>query len=95
MIYITVSAGNCPLFPGSINRPFCLTDHRLESTFYSIAGQYIMKHFLDKVQIHLVKINSVPTFRIYQKDPLPVNMAVHINKLEMHDKSVDLLSKNS
>ena len=26
--------------------------------------------------------------------PLPVNMAVDINKLEMHDKSVDLLSKN-
>ena len=26
---------------------------------------------------------------------LPVNMMVDINKLEMHDKSVDLLSQNS
>ena len=41
------------------------------------------------------KNNGVPTFRIYRKHPLPVNMAVDINKLEMHDKSVDLLSKNS
>ena len=26
---------------------------------------------------------------------LPVNMMVDINKIEMHDKSVDLLSQNS
>ena len=41
-----------------------------------------------------LKYNSVPTFRIYRKHPHPVNIAVDINKIEMHDKSVDLLSKN-
>ena len=41
------------------------------------------------------KNNGVLTFRIYQKYPLPVNMAVDINKVEIHDKSVNLLSKNA
>ena len=35
-----------------------------------------------------------PTFRIYQKNPLPINMVVDINKPEIRDKSVDL-SKGS
>ena len=39
------------------------------------------------------KNNSVPTFRMYQKHPFPENMVVDIIKLEMHDKSVVLLSK--
>ena len=34
-------------------------------------------------------------FRLYQKYPLSVNMAVYINKLETHGKSVNLLSKNT
>ena len=41
------------------------------------------------------KNNGVPTFRIYRKHPLPVNMAVDINKLEIQDKTVSLLSKNT
>ena len=41
------------------------------------------------------KNNGVPTFRIYQKYPLPVNMAVDINKLEIQDKTDSLLSKNT
>ena len=39
--------------------------------------------------------NGVPTFRIYQKYPLPVNMAVDINNVEFHDKFVNLLSNNA
>ena len=37
--------------------------------------------------------NGVPTFRIYQKLSLPVNMAVDINKPKIRYKSVDLLRK--
>ena len=39
--------------------------------------------------------NGVPTFKIYQQYPLPVNIVVHINKLEIQDKTDSLLSKNN
>ena len=35
-----------------------------------------------------------PTFRIYQKHPLPVNMAVVINKHKIREKSIDLLKES-
>ena len=38
-----------------------------------------------------VRITVVPTFRIYQKHPLPVNMAVVTNKHKIREKSIDLL----
>ena len=37
--------------------------------------------------------NSVPTFRIYQKHSLSVNMVVDINKPQIRDKSINLLRK--
>ena len=37
-----------------------------------------------------LKNNGVLRFRIYQKHSLPVNMAVDINKPEIHDKSFNL-----
>ena len=55
----------------------------------------IMKHFPGWSIGQSGKNNCVSTFRIYQKYPLPVNMAVDKNKLESHDKNVNLLSKNT
>ena len=34
-----------------------------------------------------------PTFKIFQKHPLPVNMAVVTNKLKICQKSIDLLKE--
>ena len=36
-----------------------------------------------------------PTYRSYQKHPLPVNMAVVVNKLKIREKSVNLLKESS
>ena len=54
-----------------------------------------MKHFPGWSIGQSSKNNGVPTFRIYQKYPLNVNMAVDKNKLESHDKNINLLSKNT
>ena len=50
--------------------------------------------FRDKSIGQSGKNNSVPIFRIYRKHLLPVNMA-DINKLEIEDKTVSLLHKNT
>ena len=41
-----------------------------------------------------VRIMVFPTFRIYQKHPLPVNMAAVINKHKSSEKSIDLLKES-
>ena len=54
-----------------------------------------MKHFPGWSIGQSGKNNGVSTFRIYRKNPLPVNMTVDENKLEIHGKKVNLLSKNT
>ena len=41
-----------------------------------------------------IGITVFPTFRVFQKHPLLVNMAVVINKHKIHEKSIDLLKEN-
>ena len=54
-----------------------------------------MKHFLGWSIDQSSKKSGDPTFSNYQKYPLSVSMAVDINKLKIHDKSVHLLNKNA
>ena len=57
----------------------------------STVGHYIMNTFRDESYFIPVRITVFPTFRIYQKHPLPVNTAVVINKHKIRKKSIDLL----
>ena len=43
---------------------------------------------------NLVRITVFPTISMHQKHPLPVNMAVVINKHKICDKCLDLLKKS-
>ena len=42
-----------------------------------------------------VRITVLPTYRSYQKYPLPVNMVVVVNKLKIRKKFVNLLKESS
>ena len=53
-----------------------------------------MNTFQDELYFIPVRITVFPTFRIFQKHPLPVNMAVVINKHKIREKSINL-SKES
>ena len=53
-----------------------------------------MNTFRDKLYFIPVRITVFPTFRIYQKNPLLVNMAVVINKHKIREKSIDLLKES-
>ena len=53
-----------------------------------------MNTFRDKLYFIPVRITVFPTFRIYQKYPLQVNMAVVINKHKICEKSIDLLKES-
>ena len=44
--------------------------------------------------VNPVRITVFPTISIHQKHPLPVNMAVVINKHKIRDKSLDLLKES-
>ena len=68
------------------------THHRL---LHTAIVCYQGNTFRAKVQVSPVGITVFPTFRIYWKHPLPVNIAVDLNKLEIQDKTVSLLSKNT
>ena len=69
-------------------------DRPIIDFFYSTVGQYIRNTFRDKLYFIPVRITVFPAFRIYQKNPLPVNMAVVINKQKIHEKSMDLLKES-
>ena len=53
-----------------------------------------MNTFRDELYFIPVRITVFPTFRIFQKHPRPVNMAVVINKHKIREKSINL-SKES
>ena len=53
-----------------------------------------MNTFRDELYFIPVRITVFPTFRIFQKHPLPVNMAVVTNKHKIREKSINL-SKES
>ena len=54
-----------------------------------------MNTFRDELYFIPVRITVFSTFRIFQKHPLPVNMAVVINKHKIREKFIDLLLKES
>ena len=49
--------------------------------------------FRDEVYVIPVRITVFPRISIHQRHPLPVNMAVVINKHKIRDKSLDLLKE--
>ena len=53
-----------------------------------------MNTFRDELYFIPVRITVFSTFRIFQKHPLPVNMAVVINKHKIREKSIDLLKES-
>ena len=73
---------------------FPTDDRPIINFFYSTVGQYIMNTFRDELYFIPVRIRVFSTFRIFQKHPLPVNMAVVINKHKIREKSIDLLKES-
>ena len=53
-----------------------------------------MNTFRDELYLIPVRIMVFSTFRIFQKHPILVNMAVVINKHKIQEKSIDLLKES-
>ena len=70
------------------------TDDRPIIDFLLHCWLIIINTFRHKLYFIPVRITVFPTFRIYQKHPLPVNMAVVINKHKIREKSIDLLKES-
>ena len=87
---LSTSDGNRFQVTWSINHPFFRAMIEPQSISFLVMSK---KHIPELSICQGGRNNGVPTFRIYQKNSLPVNMAVHINKPKIRYISADLLRK--